>query len=144
MNNKHKKIKNSQRNLRGKILKAFAGILVSTSFSYAGYSETVDEDGCWDGLNSSGKKCIVVHSATWGNDDKLIVKYRNRCAYRIYVTYSNQRKDGSWDSGATGLRPGSISTWTTYNSTGKYKYNNVGSVKPGSDWVCASRYGLNK
>lgn len=98
-----------------------------------------DEDGCWSGRSSGGQHCLVQSDSKWGDDDYLTVTYTNRCSDRLYVRFCNQRKDGSWDCGVDGIRPGSQKKWSTYKASGRTHANYTGSTKPMQDWVCAGK-----
>lgn len=74
-----------------------------------------------------------------GSSGEFKVIYTNNCQARVYISHSIQRKDGSWDTGADGLRPGAKTTWWNSDSTGQHSFTFTGSTKSDSDWVCAGR-----
>lgn len=114
-----------------------SGLIVTAA--QASYSSSVDSDGCWDGRNVSGGKC-VYGTSRW-NDDAYIATMTNRCSHRVYVRFCNERSgDRSPDCGASGIRAGSDHTWRTgSNATGRTAWNVVGSETPSKDWVCAGK-----
>lgn len=104
----------------------------------ASYSSSVDSRGCWDGLTSNGGDCLVVQNTSWGGSDgnRFKVTYYNQCNERIYASFCNEKTNGPDDCGASGIRGYSTKSWTTYNASGRYSYEWVGSVKSSADWVC--------
>lgn len=113
--------------------------LLATPLAYA---DSPDGDGCWDGRDSYRNKCMVKADHKW-SDDKLTVTYKNRCGNRLYAKVCHEKKDGSKDCGAFGIKPYSSYKYYTYNANGQYLFNAVGSIKPGSDWVCSNKYKLS-
>jgi len=120
------------------LLVAIVAMLTSQLGALANHSNSLDRDGCWDALTFSGANCLVVHDVYW-RDTKLIVKYRNQCDYRIYTRFCNERRSGSEDCGASGIGPGSIKTWSTYEANGRYNFISVGSDIGSKDWVCSGK-----
>lgn len=111
--------------------------------SFASYQSSVDEDGCWDGLNSYGGNCIKMSNARWDKytAKKLIVTYTNTCNHRIYLTYDIPSLTGT-SKGSQGIGPGAVKNNYSFNATGKYRFEAVGSIKPSKDWVCNGKAGL--
>lgn len=103
-------------------------------------------NGCWDGRHdfiNGGDQCMQVVSSKWSGSDntKMTVKYQNTCSYRIYAKMCNQRSNGTYDCGASGIKPGATKNWYTYSASGRYTYIAVGSDKPSQDWNCSSEWG---
>lgn len=112
------------------LLVAFSAVQVPA----AQYYVTPDEDTCWEPPNW----CLEVDKTRW-RDDNFLVRYRNICEHRLYVKYCNQKKDGSWSCGSTGIGGGRTSTWDTYNASGRYHYRFIGVLKGSNDWVCSGK-----
>ncbi len=91
----------------------------------------IDSDGCYQ---SPSWALEVVKTSNSSGEFK--VTYRNASTQGIYLSFSNERADGTWDSGADHLGPGKSTTWWTAGGTGRYKASWVGSSKWESDWVC--------
>ncbi len=94
-------------------------------------SVTIDSDGCYQ---SPSWALTVVKTSNSNGEFK--VTYRNDSTYGIYLSFGNERADGTWDSGADHLGPGKSTTWWTAGGTGRYRASWVGSSKWESDWVC--------
>lgn len=95
-----------------------------------------NKDGCWI-PERNRPWCVVVTKAVVQHGETRVT-YRNECAWGVYLGFGNERKDGSWDSGASHLASGASTTWWG-GDTGAYRYNFTGSDKSASDWVCAGR-----
>lgn len=120
----------------GAILLALGAALATTG----ALAQSIDEDGCW-----AAHDC-VTGTSEWERDN-FISRYRNVCDDRVYMKFCNQASalQSGEDCGASGLRPGGTKVWKTYNDpTGQYAWAWVGSTKPGKDWVCSDKWGLNK
>ena len=100
------------------------------------YTVNADEDSCWH----PPSHCIQA-SASWSQYDsnKLIVRYQNTCAHRIYVKFCNARQNGNQDCGASGISGYGRYSWYTYNASGHYSYKTIGVLQPSKDWVCSSK-----
>lgn len=108
--------------------------LLGSSTALAGYSNSVDDRGCWDGRTDYGGECISETSEWQG--ERLRVRYTNNCNHRVYMKFCNERNSGSWDCGASGVGAGRTHTWSTNNASGNYRYIWIGSVNGSKDWVC--------
>jgi hypothetical protein len=108
-----------------------------------GTSSEMNSSGCWDGRHSQsygGRECLEVVDARMSGE-KLITKYKNTCGNRVYAQLCNQRKNGSYDCGSSGIGAYSTKTWSTYNAKGSYSWMAVGSDVSSQDWVCARIFG---
>ena len=104
-----------------------------------GTPDAPDKDGCYIPVRTY--PLCVAAEGKWskGSSGEYKVRYTNNCGARIYLSTSIQRKDGTWDTGADGLRSGATTTWWTGDSTGQNAFTFTGSTKTESDWVCAGR-----
>lgn len=116
-------------------------VLLITQTAFADYYSSVDNDTCWDGKNSHGGACMVVHDTEWSqySQDKFIVTYRNTCDHRIYARFCNNRNGGSPECGASGISAGNTKKWATNNASGRYSYKWVGVTQGSKDWVCSGK-----
>ena len=111
--------------------------LLASQFAIADYYSSLDEDTCWDGRNSRGGPCMVVHDTKWSQytEGRFTVTFRNTCNNRIYARFCNERNNGSEDCGASGISAGNTKSWSTSNANGRYSYNWIGVEKGSKDWV---------
>lgn len=100
-------------------------------------SGAVDADGCYLPLT----QCVTATTkwVTLFGTTSFVAKYTNNCSAGIYIKFSNQRNNLTWDSGADHLSAGGATSWETYDANGAYTYMYVGSTKSSYDWVCAGK-----
>jgi len=55
-----------------------------------------NKDGCW--IPDRRNPCVVVESSV-KRGTEVHVKYRNDCAWGVYVEFGNEKTDGKWDGG---------------------------------------------
>lgn len=92
-----------------------------------------NKDGCWIPQRGPNACLGVSQNFVKGN---LRVVYRNNCQWGVYINAENQKRDGSWDSGAEHVSSGQSWTWSTPEASGEYRYKFTGSQSAGNDWVC--------
>ena len=120
------------------LLTALTFTAVSTT-AFADYRSSVDDQGCWDGLDSYGNDCVVKNDSWW-NDGKLTLELKNRCSHRVYVQACLGKKDSNWDDcGAFHIGAGRTYRYYTYRANGDANWNWIGSTKSSQDWVCRDR-----
>ncbi|HBM87514.1 MAG: hypothetical protein P1U69_14845 [Parvibaculaceae bacterium] len=96
-----------------------------------------DEDGCY--ATPSG--CVDMTGNWSSNGDRFTSRYENNCGGRIVINHCNYRSGKSPDCGQNGLRAGRSTSWSTYEATGKYEAEWIGSLQAGNDWVCVNKSG---
>ena len=116
-------------------------ILCLPIYSFAGYSDSVDKNGCWDALKPGelGGACLHKISTPWLSESKFKVVWGNQCTHRIYAKYCNERTTGAWDCGAGGIWPGKKKVWVTDRATGEHFAIAIGSDRPMKDASCPSK-----
>ncbi|MEO9463783.1 MAG: hypothetical protein ABJ063_13765 [Marinomonas sp.] len=116
--------------------------LASASIVSASHSSSLDSDGCWDGQTQYGDTCLST-SSEWSKSrtstDRLIVSITNRCSYRVYARFCNQRYNNGPDCGASGIAAGYTKKWSTAFATGRHRSKAIGSDVSSKDWVCAGK-----
>ncbi len=114
-------------------------LLGTTAFAQNYSPQTADDDGCY--FPPSSYSDAISSTAVWSEytEDKLTVKHSNISNGRVYARFCNQRSNGTWDCGASGISANRTHNWTTYNATGRYKIRWIGSNNPSKDWVCAGK-----
>lgn len=117
-------------------LSAFALIGAATVADRAA-AQTADRNGCY----TPPRQC-VRGEVLWLEGGRLLTaRMTNNCPGRIYIKFCNLRRNGTQDCGADGLAPGRTKAWSTYNAVrpARSGYRYTGSLRGGSDWVCAGR-----
>lgn len=110
---------------------------VPTPLPNPAVSSTPDADGCY--FPARNPACLVVESATLSKEKRVVVRYRNNCPARIFLSMENDKSDGKVDGGTIGVPVGGTTSWGTYDATGAYNYRFTGSTKSSFDWVCNAR-----
>jgi hypothetical protein len=118
-----------------KVLQNGVCVTPTTTNPGGGGSTSPDADGCF----IPPRPCLTVESSTKNKDNYVVVKYRNSCGARVYVTMCNQLISGKQDCGADGVSAGGLLSWWSYAATGNSTYVYTGSTKSSSDWVCKSK-----
>jgi hypothetical protein len=96
-----------------------------------------DEDGCY--ATPSG--CVDMTGSWNSSGSQFTSRYENNCGGRIIMNHCNYRTGKSPDCGQNGVRSGRAITWSTYDATGKYEAEWIGSLQAGNDWVCVNKSG---
>lgn len=116
--------------------------LFSTTVASASHSSSLDKDGCWDAKTDYGASCLST-SSEWSKSkystDRIIVSITNRCNYRVYARFCNQRYNNKPDCGASGIRAGYTKKWSTAYATGRHNSRVIGSDVSSKDWVCSGK-----
>lgn len=100
-------------------------------------SETApDKDGCY--IPRHAPECANSRES-WSKGDYTLVKIRNNCSARIYGQACILKKDGVASCGAIDAKAGGMSTYWSYNATGKFIFKYTGSTKSDSDWTCDNK-----
>ncbi len=127
---------NRQSNRHSRLLGALtiASLVVLTTQASA---MDADEDGCY--ATPSG--CVEMTGSWSRNNETFTSKYENKCGGRVVVNHCNYRTGQSLDCGQNGIRPGRSTTWKSYDATGEYQAEWVGSLNSSNDWVCVNKSG---
>ena len=124
--------------------KVMAGIAIALGFAMplqAGYSNSVDKDECWDGLNPQGGPCLVVERSAY--KDGFRTKLKNTCGQRILALHCDQYKNGAWTCTQRGIPGGEVKRRYNGNLNGEQWYKAVGSGSALKEMVCSDRLGLH-
>lgn len=95
---------------------------------------------CWFQAEPPLSSCIETN--TFENRGDLIIVTTNRCSRRIYARSCGARTNAPEFCAVSGLLPGQSWSHKVYKSwqpTGQYRNQWVGSEKPAEDWVCADK-----
>lgn len=116
--------------------------LLTTTTASASHNSSLDKDGCWDARTNYGDYCLSS-SSEWSKSrtstDRIVVSITNRCNYRVYARFCNERYNNKPDCGASGIRAGYTKKWSTAYATGRHKSRAIGSDISSKDWVCSGK-----
>ncbi|MDP4535473.1 hypothetical protein Q3O60_04620 [Alkalimonas collagenimarina] len=95
---------------------------------------------CWFHAEPPLSSCIETN--TFENRGDLIIVTTNRCSRRIYARSCGARTNAPEFCAVSGLLPGQSWSHKVYKSwqpTGQYRNQWVGSESPAEDWICADK-----
>lgn len=123
---------------RRSLILASVALGLGSPNAWAGGPQSADKDSCYVTVGD----CVSVREK-WMSDGEFRLQITNNCGGRIYYKYCFEKKNRNYPScGASGLRRGE-SSWpavtSTYNGTGRWRIEWVGSLRQSSDWVCAGK-----